>query len=298
MKKIIAKISFYINQRTQQISLLKQLKNDVNKLDKFDSQNSQLLISDYLERNLYNNPKYLDNKRLNRFERQVFSQYGEDGILSEIFRRLGINNGFFVEFGVESGIECNTTNLLIKKWKGLWIDGSEKYYNKIREDFSREIESKQLQVLNNFVTPENVENLFIESGVQQDFDLLSIDIDYNDYHVWKSLKKFKPKVVVIEYNSTFDPKTEFIVEYNERGNNGIFTSHFGASLLSFELLAEEMGYSLVGCSYSGVNAFFIRKDLLQNHFHQPYTAENHYEPPRYFLYTKNGHYRSWKNKYN
>lgn len=296
MKKIISKISLYINQRREQISLLKKLINDVNKIDKFDSQKSQLFVSDYLEKHLYNNPKYLDNKRLNKYERQVFSQYGEDGIISEIFRRLEINRGFFVEFGVESGIECNTTNLLVKQWKGVWIDGSENYYNKIQEDFSDEIESKQLQVLNNFVTPENVEDLFNKLEVPKDFDFLSIDIDYNDYHVWKNLKNFKPKVVVIEYNATFDPKTEFVVNYNEGGNNGIFTSHFGASLYSFEILAEKKGYSLVGCSYSGVNAFFVRNDLLQNHFHQPLTAENHYEPPRYFLYTKNGHYRSWKNK--
>lgn len=296
MKKIRNKISQYLNLRTEIINLLKHLKILVEKQDIEQIKKNQLNTADYLERNLYNNVKYQDNKRLNRYEQQVFSQYGEDGILSEIFNRLKIKNGFFVEFGVETGIECNSTNLLLKKWKGLWIEGSKKYYDIISEDFSKEISEKTLSVVNTFVSPENIETIFNQKNIPLDFDLLSIDIDYNDFHIWKSINKYNPKVIVIEYNATFDAQTEFVVDYKETGNDGIFTSHFGASLYSLELLGKEKGYCLVGCSYSGVNAFFVRQDLVKDLFQDPYTAKYHYEPPRYFLYNKSGHKRSWKNK--
>lgn len=254
---------------------------------------NDLYIQDFLYHHLYDNNKYLNNKKLNIFEYQVYSQYGEDGIINEIFSRLQITEGYFVEFGVETGLECNTTNLLINNWIGLWIEGCEASFNQITNIFQNEIESNRLKVINKYVTKDNIERLLKESEVPTDFDILSIDIDYNDYHIWDSIKSFKPKVVVIEYNAVLRPPTEYVVKYNEDGNHGIFTSHFGASLYSLELLAKEKGYSLVGCSFSGVNAFFIRDDFLDNKFEGPFTALNHYEPPRYFLYHKLGHKRGW-----
>jgi len=96
-----------------------------------------ILIDDYLERNLYQAPRYADPKRLNRHEFQVFSQNGEDGIIDEIFRRIGTTNRHFVEFGVENGLETNTTNLLVKGWRGGWIEADPQACKSIHKRMAR-----------------------------------------------------------------------------------------------------------------------------------------------------------------
>lgn len=262
-------------------------------IERLDSQiiiNHQLAADTYLQEHLYNNPKYKEGDYLNKYEAQSFSQSGEDGIISEIFKRIGTTNKYFVEFGVESGIETNSTNLLFNNWQGLWIDGSKENKQKIEESFSGMISKGTLKICQNFITAENIEQIFNQANVPAKFDLLSIDIDRNDYHVWEAINKYKPRVVIIEYNAIFKPGTEFIVNYDAKAVWDK-TSNFGASLESYCKLAEKKGYKLVGCSFSGVNAFFVRADLAEQFFQGPYTAENFYEPPRYFLVTKMGHPR-------
>lgn len=250
--------------------------------------NKGIVVNQFLNDNLFNNPKYATSKRLNRFEYQVFSQNGEDGIISEIFNRIGTTNKYFIEFGVENGLECNTTNLLYKNWSGLWIEGSERSCSEIDRRFKDLILSKRLTLKNAFINAENIESLFDEAGAPAEPDLLSIDIDYNDYYIWKDVNKYRPRVVVLEYNSIFRPDTEFVVKYNANKTSD-HTSHFGASLLSYEKLGKEKGYYLVGCVFTGSNAFFVREDLVADLFETPYTAENHYEPNRDFLFYKAGH---------
>src|SRR5258708_11506687 len=92
-------------------------------------------VNQFLNQNLFNNPKYKSSKRLNKHEYQVFSQNGEDGIIQEIFNRIGYTNKYFIEFGVENGLECHSTNLLYKGWNGLWIEGSGEFYQQITGRF-------------------------------------------------------------------------------------------------------------------------------------------------------------------
>jgi hypothetical protein len=261
-------------------------------LERFKKEVGDILIDNYLQRNVFNNPQYLDPKKLTRYEYQVYSQHGEDGIIEEIFKRIGITNKFFVEFGVEKGLECNTLFLLVQGWSGCWIDGEEEYIKAITENFLFLIKKKQLFIERAFITAENIELLFNSLSVPKEFDLLSIDIDRNDYWILDAIKSYSPRVIIIEYNAMFKPPTEFIVKYEpEQIWKG--TSHFGASLKSFEKLGLQKGYKLVGCDYTGVNAFFIREDLVNDDFLGPFTAENHYEPPRYFLTRKIGYERDF-----
>ncbi len=272
-----------ISSKIRKAFYLEKLNESIDKL-------SQLQIDEYLQRQLYSNPKYQSNSYLNKFEYQSFSQFGEDGIIEEIFKRINTTNKYFVEFGVEDGLETNSTYLLHKNWKGLWIDGSIKNKIEIERSFSKLITNNILKFIQSFITAENIEDIFQKAEVPEEFDLLSIDIDRNDYHVWNAINKYKPRVIVIEYNAVYRPDTEFIVEYDA---NSMWdkTSNFGASLSSYCKLAEKKGYKLVGCSFSGVNAFFVQNELAEKYFYGPFTAENFYEPPRYFLYTKTGHPR-------
>jgi hypothetical protein len=236
----------------------------------------------HLRNTMMSQPKYQDTLRLARFEAKVFSQNGEDGIIAEIFRRIGTINRYFVDFGSSDGMENNTVFLLKQGWSGLWLDGDPKRIKRASQHFAVEIKAKRLTAGAAFITAENIEKLFSDNGVLNEPDLLSIDIDRNDYYVWKAITRYRPRVVVIEYNAIFSPGMKWVIDYDPNAwwdGTGIF----GASLSALEAIGEEKGYSLVGCTISGVNAFFVRNDILHDKFCKPYTALNHYEPPRYWL---------------
>lgn len=241
---------------------------------------------------LAQNPKYQDPRRLNKFEYQVLSQFGEDGILNEIFKRIGATSHYFVEFGVGNGMENNSASLLLQGWKGLWIEADDDSAAFIRQHFRAPIARGQLTLLQSFVDKDNIESLFAKAGVPAEFDLLSIDIDGNDYWIWKAIRNYRPRVVVVEYNATFGPGISWVMPYNAT-HRFDDTNYFGASLKAFEQLFHETGYRLVGCGFAGINAFFVREDLVnESMFQGPFTSENHFEPARYFLFRKLGKTRS------
>ena len=235
-------------------------------------------------------PRYSDPKRLHRFEHQVFSQNGEDGALAEIFRRIGTTDRTFLEIGVGDGLENNTTFFMAQGWKGWWLDGGEAEIEKIKAHFWRPLAKGDLIVRQALVTAENIAGILNELKVPTEFDLFSLDIDRNTYFIWQALKHLRPRVLVIEYNSSFPPPMEWTVEYRPEMVYNC-TSYMGASLKSYERLGAELGYALVGCEMSGINAFFVRRDLCGDKFAEPFTAENHFEPPRYFLLRRDGHPR-------
>jgi hypothetical protein len=226
---------------------------------------------------------------LDSFGYKVYSQNDEDGIINEIFKRIGTTNKTFVEFGVESGLECNGHFLLFNGWRGLWIDGDKEYFRKLKEYFSEPLSSKQLTAINAFITTENINDLIGKNGFNDEIDLLCIDVDGNDYWIWQTIKCIQPRVVVIEYNAKFPPPCEWIMEYDPNHIWDISDKH-GASLKSLEILGDKLGYQLVGTN--GVNAFFVKKELAKNSFPEPPTAENLYRicgKAGYFEFFSSGH---------
>ncbi len=256
----------------------------------------KIMIEGYLENRL-KEKRYQEPGRLNKYEYQVLSQNGEDGIIYEICKRIGTPNKYFVEFGVGNGTENNSAYLLMQNWAGAWIEGSTQHCNQMKLAYAAVINSKRLQVKESFITKDNIVDLFEEINVPPDLTLLSIDIDGNDYWVWKALSKYKPRIVVIEYNASVGPHLDWVMPYNENHVwNGQTVGHFfGASLKALELLGTTLGYSLVGCNLTGANAFFVRNDLISPAvFAEPFTAENHFEKPMYFLEKQLGHKRNHK----
>jgi len=119
----------------------------------------------------------------------------------------------------------------------------------------------QFNIKKEKVTQENVQNLFQKYKVSKYFDLLSIDIDFNDYWVWKAITDYQPRVVVIEYNSALPPTESKVVQYDPEAMwDG--TNYFGASLLALEKLGSLKEYTLLGCDSMGVNAFFCKSELI------------------------------------
>lgn len=109
--------------------------------------------------------------------------------------------------------------------------------------------------------------------------------------VWKAIHNYHPRVVIIEYNALFPPDVEYVIKYNPDFIWN-WSSYFGASLKALEILGSEKKYKLIGCNFSGVNAFFVRENL-EDKFLEPFTAENHYEPFKFYLKTKIGHQRDF-----
>lgn len=173
-------------------------------------------------------------------------------MLEAIFGMIGTTNRFGVEFGVEDGIECNMRALLKHhKWKGLLMDGSN--------------ESPERFLSKEFITAENIESLFQKYNVPEEFDLLSIDIDGNDYWVWKAIEHFRPRVVIMEYNAHIPPSEAKTIPYNA-SFQWDKTQYYGVSLKALEKLGREKGYTLIATDPHGVNSFFVRDELIAGNF--------------------------------
>ena len=183
---------------------------------------------------LKDHPRYGSKKRLIAYEKSINSQNGEDGIVKEIFARIGESSRYFVEVGVADGQECNTSFLLATGWTGAWIDGRSIYQPFIQ---NRHDLNGRLKTLQAFVSRENISDLFSQLSIPSEFDLLSLDIDQNTYYAWEGLKNFRPRVVVVEYNSVLPPDLEWKVGYQpDRSWDG--TNRDSASLKTFELLGR------------------------------------------------------------
>jgi hypothetical protein len=225
---------------------------------------------------------------LAHYECQVYSQAGEDGILAEIFRRIGTRDTTFLEIGVGDGLQNNTAFLLSQGWTGCWVEGGGASISAIRNHLGRQLAGGSLKLIELFVTKENIAPTLKAEGVPQDLDLLSIDVDRNAYWVWSALAHLRSRAVVVEYNATFPPYIDWKMRYDpEAWWDGTF--NFGASLKAYERLGSQLGYHLVGCDLTGSNAFFVRQDLCEGAFLEPFDSESHYEPPRYWLNRTSGH---------
>jgi hypothetical protein len=205
-----------------------------------------------------------DPASLREREFRVYSQWGEDGIIRHLIDRVAVPSTRFVEFGVESYHEANTRFLLVdRNWSGLVLDGDPHHVERIRRGRLHWLyDLKAVQV---FVTRETIDGLLVEHGFGGDIGLLSIDIDGVDFWIWEAIESSRPAIVVIEYNYRFGPTASVTVPYREdfdrrRAHHSIL--YYGASLEALVRLGRRKGYAFVGAGSAGLNAFFVRRDLL------------------------------------
>jgi hypothetical protein len=225
--------------------------------------------------------------RFQLHERKVFSQNGEDGLLLHLFSKIGAPHKNFIEFGIEDGTECNAANLAVYfGWRGLFIEGSPSLAERARTFYHQQhgLRPQDVQVLCAFITRENVNELFSAHGFTGEIDLLSVDIDGNDYWVWQSIEIISPRVVVVEYNASFGPDRALTVAYDpafDRHQKHPSGWYHGASLAALTKLANSKNYLLAGCESLGSNAFFVRRDVAGGKIEEFSVAEAFYPcPPR------------------
>jgi hypothetical protein len=185
----------------------------------------------------------------------VYSQFGEDGIIQEICSRLGIKTGWFVEFGAWDGRHLsNTYNLVAHKgWQGVFIEcDPEKYRALLQTKAAFPDRLHTMCAMVGFEGDSRLDSLLAKTPIPPDFELLSIDIDSYDWQVWNALEHYRPKIVIIESNAAIPPGISQV--HNPPAS-------FGASFTALVSLGRSKGYQLV--CHTG-NCFFIRNELVPN----------------------------------
>ena len=198
---------------------------------------------------------------LSEVEFQVYSQFGEDGIIQWIIRHTDIHNKIFIEFGVEDYFESNTRFLLNNdNWTGFVIDGD-------AENIRHCVNSSRywrydLTAISEFITKDNINGLLQKSGFPEEVGILSVDIDGNDYWVLNSINVIKPQILICEYNGIFGTDERVSIPYKEdfqRTKAHYSNLYWGMSLGAARYYAENKGYIYLGSNSAGNNAFFVKE---------------------------------------
>ncbi len=229
---------------------------------------------------------------LNAFGMKCFSQSDEDGITIEILKRIKkLNSGFFAELGVGDGTENNSLVLSALGWKGFWVGGNKLAFIPPR--------NKRFFFKEQWITKENILSI-IRNGMEyfriKNLDLISLDLDGNDYYLIEKLlqEKIFPKVFILEYNAKFPPPIKFKIKYDSH-HKWNQDDYFGSSLETLNELLSTNGYKLICCnSHTGANCFFINNKYQKLFRDIPTEIDKIYSPPRYFSSNKMMHKKSIK----
>ncbi|MBX3593340.1 hypothetical protein [Sphingomonas sp.] len=251
LRKTLTKVEDMLR---RSLNIAKQLAMNVRDLDKVLVNQGRLLCATY---------KDAEFSCLQDAEFQIFSQWGEDGIIQYLTQNIEIEHKTFVEFGVETFREANCRFLMQKDfWSGMVIDGSTKHIAKIKN--SNFFWRHDLTAIEAFISRENIAEL-IDRAPLKGIGILSVDIDGVDYFVLEALGHLKPAIIIVEYNGLFGPTATVSVPYSAdfwRTKAHHSNLYYGASIAAFDYLLASRSYKLVGGNMAGNNAFFVREDLL------------------------------------
>tara|TARA_B100000315_G_scaffold212128_1_gene209321 strand:+ start:107 stop:1057 length:951 start_codon:yes stop_codon:yes gene_type:complete len=189
---------------------------------------------------------------LNSFKCNVYSQFGEDGIVEEIFRRINLTlsvDNWCVEFGAWDGIKFSNTYNLIKNknYRAVLIEADPLRFKAL----CKNIPSKEVHKICQIVTTDrdsSLDNILSRTPIPENFDFLSIDIDGCDIHIFESLIQYRPKLVCVEFNPTIPNEVEFIQPNDPKVKRS-------SSAKSLNQVAQKKQYSLVAATKA--NLFFV-----------------------------------------
>ncbi len=200
---------------------------------------------------------------------RVYSQFEEDGILLYILTLIGSPNRVFVDLGSADGINSNCANLAINHgWSGLFIDGDNNNIERGRNYYAshRHTWAHPPKFVCSMICRENINSVIRDSGVSGDIDLLSIDIDGNDYWVWDAIECVTPRVVIVETHVEFGMKSIVVPYDKDYVYPGKHPQYHGASPVAMAKLARSKGYRLVGANHYGFNTIYVRNGVAEEIF--------------------------------
>jgi hypothetical protein len=192
---------------------------------------------------------------LSNFAENVTSQHGEDGIVQKILELIGTQNEWVAEIGAWDGKHLSNSWSVINRrnWHGVLVEGDAERCVRLRESY---VALPRVTVRQAFVgfaadAPDSLDQILAQTAIPADFDLLSIDIDGNDYHVWQAMTRYRPRIIIIEYNPTIANDVVFVQDPDPALNQG-------CSLLALIELGRAKGYELAAVTTS--NGIFVRDD--------------------------------------
>lgn len=248
---------------------LESLKYDTNKL-RFEVVSNVITQKELFLRYQRSKNSYKSKLSFSDIGFHVFSQTDEDGILLYIFSLIGTNSKRCVEVAFGTPEMSNTTNLICNwGWHGLLLEGDQRLINLSQEFFRAHcnVKSDLPSLVCCWVTKENINSILKKHDFTGEIDLLSIDLNGNDYWIWQAIEYITPRVVVVEYRSDWSAKEAVTIPYNPKFNRDNFDAHYcGASLAAFVKLGHKKGYRLIGCNNNKFNAFFMKKGVGEKYF--------------------------------
>ncbi len=186
-------------------------------------------------------------------KQDLFSQTGEDGVFAEVLSLLPEKNHWCVEFGAWDGkLFSNTANLIENRgYSAVLIEADSKKFLELQQYCQHKDNVVAINRIVGFGQDDNLDEILSTTPIPLDFDFLSVDIDGNDYHAWRAISRYRPKVVVIEFNPTIPSHVRSVQPADP-------SCHIGSSLLAMVQLAKEKGYELV-CALH-FNAIFVKQE--------------------------------------
>lgn len=240
----------------------KTLYRDTIGLQQFKQAAKAILLGEYDQLRERERKRLPDDIALRGYK--VYSQNDEDGLIAAIFEQLG-GGETFMEIGVEDGRECNTHLLMLKGWRGAWVDGNPQSCQSIRQNLGGSEFGNTFRIVEQFVYPDNIVELYKSNCAflgTDNLDFFSLDVDGNDAYIIDELltANCRPKVCCFEYNGKFPADVDISVAFSKtRGWE--HNDYFGASLLHFVNILEKHDYKLITCNLTGANVFFVDRKL-------------------------------------
>lgn len=191
----------------------------------------------------------------------IFTYHGEDGIIAYLLQQLKDVPPVFVDAGAGNCIVGNCSTLAIHfGWKGIFIDKDAKQIAAGKRFYSKMARTADgINFISEEITPENINKLIVQTGIKGEVGLLSVDIDGNDYWIWKAIHIIQPRIVIIEAKVEFGLH-DVIVPYGQHNYRSSDIQYNGASVEALRKLGNEKGYKLVGANKQGYNLFFVKNN--------------------------------------
>lgn len=191
----------------------------------------------------------VEKKKLRDFAFNHFSQFGEDGIVKKIFEVIGVTSKLCLEVGAWDGIFLSNVACLWKfqGWKAILIEGEKSKLEVLKKN----IAGYNCIAVNQYIGNKDnnsIDSILSRLKINEVIDLMSIDIDGNDYYIFEALK-VKPRVIICEYNPTIPAYLDVYQDYHNHA------WEFGCSIGAYLRLAQKKGYTLV--AVTDVNCFFV-----------------------------------------
>jgi hypothetical protein len=188
--------------------------------------------------------------RLEEYREDVHSQFGEDGMIRKALEVLPQGPRWCVELGAWDGRHLSNTHRLMTEygWSGVFIEGDADRFGDLRATYRDNERAHCINAFASFHGANTLDDLLASTPIPEDFDVFSLDVDGNDFHLWSSLGRYRPRLVVVEFNATFPNDVDWVQAADP-------DVHHGASLAAFVRLGREKGYELIATS--DFNAFLV-----------------------------------------